>query len=134
MILVYKRHSTAGSQTGLRLDRWVAWHDLGRCTTIWAKDASWNERKSQAEKSTRRETDRYTILVYANHAEVAHTTIVVFLVVATITATIDSGFCGSFSSFWLKLCEKKWVTFSIAHAHVLSVSENAQISHDIFFK
>lgn len=107
MILVYKGHSTAGSQTGLRLDRWVAWHDLGRCTTIWTEDASRNERKSQAKKSTRRKTDRYTILVYANHTEVTYTTIMVFLVVATISATIDSGLCGSFSSLRLTLCEKK---------------------------
>jgi len=98
MVLVYKRHSTAWSQTGLCLDWWVVWHELGRCTAIWAEDASRNKWKGQAEKSTWWETDRYTVFVYANHTKVTHTTIMVFLVVAIISATIDSGFCSSFLS------------------------------------
>lgn len=109
MISVYKGYSTAGSQTSLRLDRRMARYDFGRCTAIWTKDASWNKRKGQAEKWAWGETDDwyywYTVLIYANHAKVTYTTIVVFLVVATIRATIDSEFCDSFLSLRL-ICER----------------------------
>lgn len=123
MILVYKGHSTAGSQTSVRLDWRVVWHEPGRCTAIWAEDASRNKRKGQAEKwgSTWRETDRYTVLVYANHAEVTHATIVVFLVVATISATIDSGLCGNFPSFRLTLWKRnEWHSLLLMSIFYLS--------------
>lgn len=107
MISVYKGYSTAGSQTSLRLDRRMARYDFGRCTAIWTKNASWNKRKGQAEKWTWGETDHwYTVLIYANYAKVTYTTIVVFLVVATIRATINSELCDSFLSLRLILCER----------------------------
>lgn len=86
---VYTGNPGTGSQTGLRLDRRVVRHELGRRAAIRAENADRDEREGKTEESTdrRSEATGHADHVRADHTDgqVAHSVeIVVFLVVAVI--------------------------------------------------